>query len=349
MLERENGRLSETHLGLCNLEISDLDATRRKVGNLKLDLDGPLGALAADASHAAAKAARHAAAVLVVAPHAGEAELGAHEELLVASKLLNLPDDGALLGGVVHGADVGSEPGRVGVVGDGDDDLDVVGGAAALELGLGLEHVLDARARVRLDQALDPDQGLDLGVEAVRHELELAVGGDERDCAVVFEAREAHALVELDVFHLNGLAARGPAGRLKHDLVVEAQSQLGHAAEVALHLDGAEDLAPQHVSVGTDQEVQALDNVQEDLVLAVADALRSPGHGIGDGDGRARLDLELVRLLRDVLLQNLGFGGLGVAKVHHLVEKLVDDDKVVADGFLLQRLEVLGEDFDDLV
>lgn len=54
-------------------------------------------------------------------------------------------------------------------------------------------------------------------------------------------------------------------------------------------------------------------------------------------------------LLRDVLLQNLGLGGLGVAKVHHLVEELVDDDEVVSDGFLLELFEVLGEDFDDFV
>ena len=56
-----------------------------------------------------------------------------------------------------------------------------------------------------------------------------------------------------------------------------------------------------------------------------------------------------MRLLGDVLLQDLGLGGLGVAKVHHLVEELVDDDEVVADGFFLQGLEVLGEDLDDLV
>lgn len=287
--------------------------------------------------------------MLVVAPDTGEAQLGAHEELLLAAKLLDLPDDGALLGGVVHGANVCPEARGVGVVGDGDDDLDIVGGAAALELRAGLEHVLDAGARVGLDDALDPDERLDLGVEAVRHELELAVRGDEGDCAVVFEARQAHALVELDVLHLNGLAARGAARRLEHDLVVEAEAQLGHPAEIALHLDGAEDLAAQHVAVGADEQVQALDHVEEHLVLTVPDALGAPRDGVGHGDGRPRLHLQLVRLLRDVLLQDLGLGRLRVAKVHHLVEQFIDDDEVVADGFFLQSLEVLGEDFDDFV
>ena len=43
-------------------------------------------------------------------------------------------------------------------------------------------------------------------VEAVGHELELAVGRDEGDGAVVLKAREPHALVELHVLRLHGLA-----------------------------------------------------------------------------------------------------------------------------------------------
>lgn len=56
-----------------------------------------------------------------------------------------------------------------------------------------------------------------------------------------------------------------------------------------------------------------------------------------------------MRLLRDVLLQDLRLRRLRVAEVHHLVEELVDDDEVVPDGFLLQLLEVFREDFDDFV
>lgn len=61
------------------------------------------------------------------------------------------------------------------------------------------------------------------------------------------------------------------------------------------------------------------------------------------------MDLELVRLLRNVFLQDLGFGGLWVAKVHHLVEQFVNNNKVVSDGFFFEGLEVFGKDFDDFV
>lgn len=56
-----------------------------------------------------------------------------------------------------------------------------------------------------------------------------------------------------------------------------------------------------------------------------------------------------MTFLRDVLLEDLGLGGLRVTEIHHLVEELVDDDEVVADGFFLEGLEVLGEDGDEAV
>jgi hypothetical protein len=79
--------------------------------------------------------------------------------------------------------------------------------AAALELALDLDELLDAAPAVRLDGRLDPHERLDGRRDPVAHQLELAVGRDERDRAVGLEAREAHALVELDVLHLDRLPA----------------------------------------------------------------------------------------------------------------------------------------------
>lgn len=116
-----------------------MDPTGREIGNLKLDADRalPLPPLSRTA-HASPEPARHAAPVLVIALDRGQAQLGAHEELLPAAELLDLPDDGALLGRVVHAADVGAEARGVGVFGYGDEDLDVVGRGAAFELCTGL-------------------------------------------------------------------------------------------------------------------------------------------------------------------------------------------------------------------
>ena len=50
-----------------------------------------------------------------------------------------------------------------------------------------------------------------------------------------------------------------------------------------------------------------------------------------------------------ILLQDLTLGGLRITKVHHLIEKFVDDDKVIANAFLFQLLEIFRKDFNDLV
>ena len=71
--------------------------------------------------------------------------------------------------------------------------------------------------------------GAKCGPETVVHEVELAVGGDEADGAVVLEARQPHALVELDVLQLHRLIAAGKGGKRflseKADLFVLVSKQ----------------------------------------------------------------------------------------------------------------------------
>lgn len=138
---------------------------------------------------------------------------------------------------------------------------------------------------------------------------------------------------------------RTSASVLKHDLVVQTETQFRHAREVALHLDSTEDLAADDVAVGIDEQIDGLDDIKEDFVFAIPDAFGAPADGIGDGHrGAHLLELKLVGFLGDVLLKDLGLGGLDVTKVDHLVEKLVDDDKIVADGLFFELLEVFGKD-----
>ena len=87
-------------------------------------------------------------------------------------------------------------------------DLDVVGRTSPLELSLDLDHVLHSTSTVTLYTRLDPNQRLDRRGQSVGHELEFAVGWDKRDGAVVLETCQSDTLVELDVFHFDGLASR---------------------------------------------------------------------------------------------------------------------------------------------
>jgi hypothetical protein len=48
-------------------------------------------------------------------------------------------------------------------------------------------------------------------------------------------------------------------------------------------------------------------------------------------------------------LQDLGFGSLWVAKIHHLVQQFVYDDEIVSNTLLLKLFEILSKDLDNLV
>jgi hypothetical protein len=124
----------KTDLWLNNLQIPHLNSTRRKVRNFKLDINRPLSFTSAHTTHTASKPTHHAAALFVVAAYRRQPEFSAHEEFLAAAELLDFPDDGRGFGRVVDGADVCAEARRVGVFGDGNGDLHVVGCGAALEL-----------------------------------------------------------------------------------------------------------------------------------------------------------------------------------------------------------------------
>lgn len=67
---------------------------------------------------------------------------------------------------------------------------------------------------------------------------------------------------------------------------------------------------PQDLGHRTHQKVNRLDDINEDLVLFVLDALGAPGHSIGDCRWHSRLaGLQLVALLCDVPVGKSGEGG----------------------------------------
>ena len=290
------------YLRFDDLQVADLDTTGGKVRDLELDVDRALGFSFSDTTHATTKTTSHTTATLVVTLDTRQTEFSSHQELLATPELFDLPDYGRLLGRIVHGTNVSAKPRRVCVVRNRNSDFNIVGSGSSLELSLGFEHIFHARAGVRLNDAFNPNKGLDCGIEAVAHQLELAIGRDEADGAIILEAGESHTLVELDVFHLYGFAAGSPTGGLEHDLIIEAQAEFRHAGEVAFHLDRTKDLRAKDVAGRRHEQVERFNDIEEDLILAIADAFTTPGHGVGDSNRRPSLHLELVRFLGDVLL-----------------------------------------------
>ncbi len=147
----------------------------------------------------------------------------------MARELLHSPLQGVVLGHVDCAAGRRVEARTLHVFGDGHVDVHVVGDALFLVVALHLDHEADAGVRRRLHDHVDREQRLHSDVESVAHQFELSVGGDEGHEALVLEAAETHALVELDIVELDGLVLGGAALRLVVGLVIEAQLEVGHA------------------------------------------------------------------------------------------------------------------------
>lgn len=109
-MHKDKGGNCRTHLRLNDLQVPDLDATRREIRDFELDIDGSLalGCLART-THAAPKPSCHAAAMLVVAFDRWQAKLGSHQVFFAAAKLLDLPNDRRLLGRIMHRSNVRPE------------------------------------------------------------------------------------------------------------------------------------------------------------------------------------------------------------------------------------------------
>ena len=119
----------------------------------------------------------------------------------------------------------------------------------------------------RLHHRLHPEQGLHRRAQAVGHQVERPVRGDEGHRAVGVEAGEAYALVELHVLQLHRLALASLALGLHHHLVVQPQLALRHAAQEAPHLQRASHLAVDDVAVAVHQQAHGLQHVQKHLVF----------------------------------------------------------------------------------
>mmetsp|Transcript_238 Transcript_238/g.554 ORF Transcript_238/g.554 Transcript_238/m.554 type:complete len:355 (+) Transcript_238:196-1260(+) len=266
---------------LDDLQIPHLYSRNRKVRDLELDADGLLPRRVHGPSPASACSAA-SLPVRILPGDARQTEVRAHQVLPSPVELLDGPDHAILVGEVCHVSHAALEAGTVHVGRDRDGYLHTVGDAAGFKLGSGLDHVLDTGSAVGFHNGLDPYQRLDVRVQSIRHEIELAVRWDEGYGPIVLEPREADALVEFDVLELDGLALglSRPAGGLKHELVVQTQLELRHAREEGSHLHGAVDFAVEDGPVGGHEEVELLDDVQKNLVLLVLDALGAPAYRV---------------------------------------------------------------------
>lgn len=142
-------------------------------------------------------------------------------------------------------------------------------------------------------------------------------------------------------------------------LVIESQYEIRGAGEVALHLQSAFNLALDDLSIGGYEHIDLLHNIQISLILAIFISPWSPRDlGAHGADHLLAILLLLFHIFgldqfemlsQDRLLEHLNLRCLGVAVVHNLIEELINHNEVVFDALSLQSLEILNQDFLNIV
>mmetsp|Transcript_4182 Transcript_4182/g.10777 ORF Transcript_4182/g.10777 Transcript_4182/m.10777 type:complete len:288 (+) Transcript_4182:534-1397(+) len=210
-----------------------------------------------------------------------------------------------------------------------------------------LDVHLDARPAELLHHRQHPERQVDRVCDAISHQLELAVGWHKAHRSILVELTQLDALMERAVVDFNPrsraprLVAAVPSLVVEEELVVQPKLALGHPGEVALDLYVPGHVVAQHSALVRHHQVALLNNIDEELILAVLDPLFPPADGTGCLDGdvlrrcRVLLAHRLLALLRDVHLEQVDRRVLRVAVVEHLIEQLVDQYEVVADGVVV--------------
>ena len=134
-------------------------------------------------------------------------------------------------------------------------------------------------------------------------------------------------------------------------LVVDTELTLRHPGQVGLHQDLASHVRRQHLALGTHQQVDILNDIQEQLIPPVLDPLPPPAYLTSHlaRDGRLLLlGGGLDALLRDEGLEDASVRVLRIAEVNDLIKNLIDQDKVVLHVLLADLAEVVLHHLDKL-
>ena len=101
----------------------------------------------------------------------------------------------------------------------------------------------------------------------------------------------------------------------------------------------------ENCSIGSNHEVQFLDDIKENFVLFVLNSLRTPGHGIRESHWRLAFQVtgHAIRACGDEGTQYSAIEILRHSVVHGFVQEFIYNDEIVSDTFLFESSEVVFE------
>ena len=215
-----------------------MDTTGCKHGDLELHMNGRAGPrLGPDSRH--------------------ELHLGVDPALGLSGETLHAPHNGLLFRLIPGTAKQDLVLGLGGVAGYRDLDDHLRGKQLVGKVGNDLEVDADTGVPVLfLYCGNDSEREIDVVRDTVPHQLELAVGRDERDGPVGIELSETNTAMKGAVINLDGWF---PVGSrllpIDNELVVQSELALWHTRQLCVHLDLYGDFVPEDRSCAAQKQI----------------------------------------------------------------------------------------------
>lgn len=270
----------------------------------------------------------------------------------MACELLNAPPQWILFRYISHVSGGCFKVGMLHIIRYWNKNIYIVCNAFLLVVRLHLYEEPDLSVWWFLNNNIDWEERFHFGIKSVAHELKLSIRRNECDQSLILESSKTDALVELNITEFHSFVLWCSALSLIIGFVIETQLKVWHARELTVCLHISNNLGFDDIVRWTNEHWQLFDDIQVKFIFGVLDALPSPRNNIGNlfdcfqGVVSVPLDkfregiLQLVWLCLDILLEQLDFGCLRIAIIHHLIKKFVNENKVVSHWFLLSALEI---------
>ena len=129
----------------------------------------------------------------------------------------------------------------------------------------------------------DTEGQVDVFGDTVLHELELTIRRDEGNGTVLIELTQTNttmegAIIDFDTSALTTAVALGLLLVGDQQLIVQTETTFGHTGQESLHDNLTDDFATKHSTGLRDEEIDALQGINEHLVLTVGDTFTTPTH-----------------------------------------------------------------------
>ncbi len=198
----------------------------------------------------------------------------------MSSKLFDSPFQGIILWYINSATCWTCEMWIFNIFWNGNEYVNIVGNTSFFIVTFNFNQKSDLSTWRLLNDYINRKQRLDSNVKSVTHKFKLPIWRNESYQSLILEFTQSDALMEFNIIKLNSLAFWCSSLSLIISLIIKTEFKIWHTWKLAVCVNNSNNLWLNNVIGWTNEHVELLNNIQEELVFTVFDSFRSPRNNI---------------------------------------------------------------------